>query len=238
MGTRCCWVISTLVNPSLYKSLPYEISEFAPVSLLASAPLVLVVPAGSPYRSLSDLIAAARARPGALSFGSAGAGNTTHLAGELLKETGRLEIVHVPYKGAGPALTDLAAGQIDFVVSGLSGARALIESGKLRALAITGDTRAPALPEVPTFAQAGTPLPDMSLGSWWGLFVPAATPGAVVTQLNQAVTRALASSDLQARLAAQNIRPMSGTPAALGQFVQAESTRWARVLERARIQPQ
>jgi tripartite-type tricarboxylate transporter receptor subunit TctC len=230
--------INLAVNPALYRSLPYDISEFAPVSLLASAPLVLAVSAGSNYRSLNDLIAAARERPGRLSFGSAGAGNTTHLASELLKETRSLDIVHVPYKGAGPALNDLAAGQTDFVITGLSGARALIDAGKIRALAITGQARAVTLPDVPTFAEAGTPLPDMNLGSWWGLFVPAATPESVISTLQQATVRALDQPELRRQLTARNIQPMHSSPSELGRFVASESSRWTQVLRRARIEPQ
>ena len=231
--------INLSVNPSLYRTLPYDgRTELVPVSLVAAAPLVLVVAAGSPYRSLRDLIDAARSRPGKLSFGSAGAGNTTHLASELLKGREKLDAAHVPYKGAGPAINDVAAGQIDWVISGLSGVQSLLQAGKLRALAITGDRRAAALPDVPTFAEAGTPLPEMKLGSWWGVLVPAGTPADVVASLNRSIERAMSGADLKSRLAAQNIETMTSTPAAFGDWIRDEAERWDRVLKAARVQPE
>jgi tripartite-type tricarboxylate transporter receptor subunit TctC len=231
--------INLAVNPSLYKTLPYDVNkELLPVALVAAAPLVLVVNAASPVKSLPELIARAKANPGKLSFGSAGAGNTTHLAPELLKAAAGLDIVHVPYKGIGPALTDLAAGTTDLVVTGVSGATPLLKAGKLRALAITGDRRAAALPDVPTFAEAGTPLPDMSLGSWWGVLVPAGVSRDIVQKLNRGIGEVLNSADLRGRLAGMNINPTHSTPAAFEDFIRAEGTRWARVLQRAKIQPE
>ncbi len=231
--------INLAVNPSLYKTLPYDVNkELLPVALVAAAPLVLVVNAASPVKSLPELIARAKANPGKLSFGSAGAGNTTHLAPELLKAAAGLDIVHVPYKGIGPALTDLAGGTTDLVVTGVSGATPLLKAGKLRALAITGDRRAAALPDVPTFAEAGTPLPDMSLGSWWGVLVPAGVSRDIVQKLNRTIGEALNSQDLRGRLATMNINPTHSTPVAFEDFIRAEGTRWARVLQRAKIQPE
>ena len=231
--------INLAVNPSLYKSLPYDVNkELLPVSLVASAPLVLVVNAAAPVKNLQELISHAKVNPGKLTFGSAGAGNTTHLAPELLKAAAGLSIIHVPYKGIGPALTDLAAGQTDLVVTGISGASPLLKAGKLKALAITGDKRAAALPDVPTFAEAGTPLPDMSLGSWWGVLAPAGISRDIVQKLNRAVGEALGSQELRGKLAGMNINPMHSTPAAFDDFIRAEATRWAAVLQRAKIQPE
>ena len=231
--------INLAVNPSLYKALPYDVNkELVAVSLVAAAPLVLVVNTATPVKNLQELIAHAKANPGRLTFGSAGAGNTTHLAPELLKAAAGLNIVHVPYKGIGPALTDLAAGQTDLVVTGISGASPLLKAGKLKALAITGDKRAAALPDVPTFAEAGTPLPDMSLGSWWGVLAPAGTSRDIVQKLNRAVGEALNSQELRGKLAGMNINPMHSTPAAFDDFIRAEATRWAAVLQRAKIQPE
>ena len=231
--------INLSVNPALYKTLPYDAKmELVPVSMLAAAPLVLVVNAGSPYNTLADLVAAARKSPGKVTFGSAGAGNTTHLVPELLKASQNIEATHVPYKGAGPAVIDLASGQIDFVISGLSGVQALVTAGKLRALAITGDKRASVMPLVPTFAEAGVPLPDAKLGSWWGILVPTGTPRPIIVQLNQAIAKALASPETKARLAAQNIEPMPSTPQVLGDWIKSETDRWTRVLQRAEIKPE
>jgi len=231
--------INLAVNPSLYKALPYDVNkELVAVSLVAAAPLVLVVNTATPVKNLQEFIAHAKANPGRLTFGSAGAGNTTHLAPELLKAAAGLNIVHVPYKGIGPALTDLAAGQTDLVVTGISGASPLLKAGKLKALAITGDKRAAALPDVPTFAEAGTPLPDMSLGSWWGVLTPAGTSRDIIQKLNRAVGEALNSQELRGKLASMNINPMHSTPAAFDDFIRAEATRWAAVLQRAKIQPE
>ncbi len=231
--------INLAVNPSLYKALPYDVNkELVAVSLVAAAPLVLVVNTATPVKNLQEFIAHAKANPGRLTFGSAGAGNTTHLAPELLKAAAGLNIVHVPYKGIGPALTDLAAGQTDLVVTGISGASPLLKAGKLKALAITGDKRAAALPDVPTFAEAGTPLPDMSLGSWWGVLAPAGTSRDIIQKLNRAVGEALNSQELRGKLAGMNINPMHSTPAAFDDFIRAEATRWAAVLQRAKIQPE
>lgn len=231
--------INLAVNPALYKSLPYDASrELAPVALVAAAPLVMVVNTASPAKTLAEFIALAKASPGKLTFGSAGAGNTTHLGPELLKAAAGLDIVHVPYKGIGPALNDLAGGQIQMAITGISGAAPLLKAGKLRALAITGDKRAAALPDVPTFAEAGTPLPDMSLGSWWGVLVPAGTPADIVQKLNRAIGEALNDGGLRGKLAGMNINPMHSTAAAFNDFIRAEGKRWVAVLQRAKIQPE
>lgn len=135
-------------------------------------------------------------------------------------------------------MIDLASGQIDFVISGLSGVQALVAAGKLRALAITGDKRANLMPLVPTFAEAGVPLPDAKLGSWWGILTPTGTPPSIIAQLNQAIAKALASPDTKARLAAQNIEPMASTPQVFDDWIKSETDRWTRVLQRAQIKPE
>jgi tripartite-type tricarboxylate transporter receptor subunit TctC len=231
--------INLAVNPFLYKSLPYDAQkELAPIGLVASAPLVMLVSQNSPARSLQDLMALAKADPGKLTFGSAGAGNTTHLSMELFKAKMGLDIVHVPYKGANPALNDLVAGHVSMMVTGLSGAKSLVEAGKLRALAITGDKRAAVWPQVPTFAEAGAPLPEMKVGSWWGLFAPAGTPSEIVGELSQALNQSLSSADLLQRLRELNIEPMAGTPKELERWVSAEMGTWSQVIKRSGIQPE
>jgi tripartite-type tricarboxylate transporter receptor subunit TctC len=231
--------INLSVNPWLYKSLPYDAKrDFTPIGLIASAPLVMFVNTSSAYKSVQDLVAFAKKNPGKLSFGSAGSGNTTHLAGELLKSSYGLDIMHVPYKGAGPALNDVAGGNIDFVITGLSGGKALMDAGKLRPLAITGDKRAASLPNVPTFAQSGTPLPEMKFGSWWGLFGPAGLPPAVSATLDQALAKALAAPEVRAKLTALNIEATHGSSAMLSQWVASEMENWGAVLKKAKINPE
>jgi tripartite-type tricarboxylate transporter receptor subunit TctC len=231
--------INLAVNPYLYKSLPYDAQkDFAPIGLVASAPLVMLVSQNSPAKSLSELISQAKAEPGKLTFGSAGAGNTTHLSMELFKAKMGLDIVHVPYKGASPALNDLVAGHVSMMVTGLSGAKSLVEAGKLRALAITGDKRAAVWPQVPTFAQAGAPLPEMKVGSWWGLFVPAGTPSEIVAELNRALQQSLSSPDLLQRLRELNIEPLNGSPQELERWVVLEMNTWSQVIKRSGIQPE
>lgn len=180
----------------------------------------------------------AKAEPGKLTFGSAGAGNTTHLSMELFKAKMGLDIVHVPYKGANPALNDLVAGHVSMMVTGLSGAKTLVEAGKLRALAITGDKRAAVWPQVPTFAEAGAPLPEMKVGSWWGLFAPAGTSPEIVAELHRALTQCLASPDVLQRLRELNIEPASGTSRDLDRWVGAEMSTWSQVIKRSGIQPE
>ena len=229
--------INLAVNPSLYKSLPYDFKTgFIPVSMVAVAPLVLVVKADTPYTSLDALITTARKNPGKLTFGSAGAGNTTHLIPELLKASQNLDITHIPYKGAGPAVTDLASGQIDFVISGLSGVQSLIQAGKLRALAITGDRRSALLPQVSTFSEAGYPLPEVKLGSWWGVLLPQQTPQPIVSQMHAAIVKAMATADVKNRLQVQNIESMTSSPDVFLDWINSESDRWSKILQRAKVQ--
>jgi tripartite-type tricarboxylate transporter receptor subunit TctC len=185
---------------------------------------------------MAELIAQAKAQAGQMNFGSAGAGNTTHLAMELLKTKYGLDIAHVPYKGANPALNDLVAGHINMMVTGLSGAKSLVDSGRLRALAITGDKRAASLPAVPTFEQAGFPLAEMKIGSWWGVVAPAGTPSEAIQQLNAALNVSLNSSELKAKLHDLNIEPLGGSGADLDKWMGAEVQTWSNVIKKAAIQ--
>ena len=229
--------INLVVNPFLYKNLSFDPErDFVSVGLVASAPLVLLVSENSGSKTMSDLVNKAKAQPGVMNFGSAGAGNTTHLAMELLKAKYGLDIIHVPYKGANPALNDLVAGHVNMMVTGLSGAKSLVEGARLRALAITGDKRATSLPAVPTFEQAGFPLPEMKIGSWWGIVAPSGTPSEVVQQLNAALNTSLASPELKAKLRELNIDPLGGTGADLDRWMAGEVHTWSNVIKKASIQ--
>ena len=228
--------INHAVNPGLYKSLPYDSrNDFTPIGLIASASLALIVNASLPARSAQEFIELAKNQPGKLSYGSAGAGNLTHLAPELFKVKYGLDVLHVPYKGAGPALTDLVAGQTSFVIMGLSATKAFIDSGKLRALAITGDKRARSMPNLPTFAEAGVPLPEMKVGSWWGLAGPARLPREIVVKLNRSLAHTLLAPEVRARLEALNIDAIQSSPEAFADWMNAQADTWADVVRRAKI---
>ena len=217
------------VNKFLYGKLSFDpVKDFAPVSLVAVVPNVLVVPAGSSARSVADVIAQAKAKPDALNYASAGNGTTLHLSGELFASMAKVELTHVPYKGSGPAITDLLGGQVDLMFDSLTSARPHIESGKLRALAVTTRTRASTLPAVPTIAEAG--VPGYELAPWYAVYVPAATPQPVVAKLNQALLDALRKPEVQQRLAAIGAEPVGSTPEALRAHLQSEMDKWGRVI--------
>ncbi len=232
--------LTLATNPSLMKQMPFDpLKALTPIAPLATAPLVLVVNPSFPANSLKELVSYAQANPGKVSNGTAGSGNLTHLAGEVLKRAVDMDIQQVPYKGSGPALTDLVGNQISMVVTGLSSAKGFIEGKRLKALAITGTARSPKMPEIPTFSEAsGLPLPELNLGSWWGVFAPANVPEPVAEALNQAVQRALTDPDLRARLAEMNIDPRPGSRADMGKLLKDETQTWDRVIKQAGIQPQ
>ncbi len=217
------------VNRYLYGKLSFDpVKDFAPVSLVAVVPNVLVVPAANPARSVADLIAQAKAHPGKLAYASAGNGTTLHLAGELFASMAKVDLLHVPYKGSGPAVTDLLGGQVDMMFDSLTSARPHIESGKLRALAVTTRSRAAALAGVPTLAEAG--VPGYELSPWYAVYLPAGTPAPVVAALQQALAEALRLPDVRRRLAAIGAEPVGGTPEALRAHLQAEMEKWGRVI--------
>ena len=231
--------ISLVINPSLRKSIPYDVrKDFTPIGLAGAAPLILVVNASFPGKDLQQLIDYAKKTPGKLTYGSGGIGNTTHLIPEMFKEKYGLDILHVPYKGSGLAVTDLVAGRVSLAVIGLSVARSFIDSGKLRVLAVTSGKRTAALPGVPTFAEAGAPLSDGGLGSWWGLFGPPGLPREITVQLNQALAKALAQPGLHERLTKLNIEPATSTPEAFAEWIDKEINMWGGVVRRANIKPE
>lgn len=217
-------------NASLYSNLNYDPrKDFTPISLLASAPNVIVTHPGLPVNSVEELLKHAAKQPDGVNFGSAGAGASSHLAGELLKEIAGIQMTHVPYKGGAPALVDLASGRLDLMVIPLPEAISLINAGKLKALALASGQRSPLLPDVPTTKEAG--LDDFEVGSWYGLLAPANTPPETVQKIGAAVNEALQSEKVRTAFQAQGIELVGSDAATFGKFLEDETARWARVIE-------
>ncbi|MDQ0081818.1 Tripartite-type tricarboxylate transporter, receptor component TctC [Variovorax sp. YR752] len=215
-------------NPYLYKRTGFDpIKDFTPVASLAVIPSVMVVAAASPYKTPADIVSAARAKPGSLSYGSGGVGNSAHLAGELFKSVARIDAIHVPYKGSSPALTDVMAGQLDYMLD--TGAYGQIKGGKIRAIAVASDKRHPMLPGVPTFDELG--IKGMHMNAWYGLAAPAGTPSAVVDRLNAAVQTAFRTGDLGKRLADIGAEVRPGDAASFAAFWKSELDRYAGLVK-------
>jgi len=225
---------SFAVNPSLQPKLPYDsLKDLAPVIHLAAAPVLLVVHPSVPAKTLKELVALAKTKPGLLAYASGGNGASTHLAGELFKMVAGVDIVHVPYKGTGPAIADVVAGQVQMNFAGISSGRSFVEAGRLRALAVTGETRNPAMPDVPTFTEAG--FPGVDAGTNWGLFAPAGTPPAIIARLNTEFNRALRLPDVQSRITDLGYEAVGGTPEQWAAAERAEMDKWAKVVKAAHI---
>jgi tripartite-type tricarboxylate transporter receptor subunit TctC len=216
------------------KTLPYHaIKDFAPVSLVAQGPLTLVVNRALPVNGLKELVALAKARPGQLNFASSGSGGTMHLAGELLKSVAKIDIVHVPYKGGAPALTDVLGGQVEMTFVGAPASMPFIRSGRLKVLAVTTTKRSAALPDVPTVAELG--FPGYELAAWYGVLAPARTPAAIVTQLSADFAKALTVADVREKLLALGIEPVGSTPTEFGTHLANEIARWAPIIAKAGV---
>jgi tripartite-type tricarboxylate transporter receptor subunit TctC len=221
-------------NTSIYKKLPYDpVKSFLPVALLGSGPGVLVINPGLPVNSVTELIAFAKDRPGKLNNASAGVGSFQHLASELFRIQAGIQWLHVPYKGGGPAMMDLIAGQADVSVGSLIQMLPHIRSGKLKALGTTGAKRSPVLPDVPTVAEAG--VPGFEATNWWGLLAPAGTPPAIVDRMHQEVGAVQASAETKKRFETEGAEAREMSPAEFGAFIAAETTKWARVVKEAGI---
>ena len=221
------------INASLYK-MPYDIlKDLAPITYTANIANVLVVTPTLAAKDVREMIAIARTRPGQLTFGSSGTGGAPHMAVELFKLLAKVNVVHVPYKGGGPAMADLVSGQISGSFSSMPSSIAFIKSGKLRALGISGTTRSPALPEVPTVSEAG--VSGFSVLDWQGLFTTAKTPPEIVNKLNAETVRILALPDVVDRLTAAGVDIQTTTPKAWGDFVAAEITKWGKVVKEAGV---
>jgi len=229
MGT-----VSNTVNPALIKDLPFDFeTDVAPIALVGTVPNVLVVHPSVHAASVAELVALAKARPGQLTYGSAGTGTILHLSGELFNAMAGVKLLHVPYKGSSQAMTDLLGGQITAMFAPVSTALPHVRAGTVRALAVTGATRAPVLPEVPTMVELG--YATFVTGVWCGLVAPKATPRAVIDRLAAVVERAQASPDVTGPFAAQGIDVLRGGPDALGRTIHDETVKWAGVLERAGV---
>jgi tripartite-type tricarboxylate transporter receptor subunit TctC len=222
------------INPALMSKLPYDpVRDFAPVSLMVINPQILVVNNGIPVNSVKELIAYARARPGQLNYASVGRGSPNHLGMELLKALAGIDMVHVPYKGTGPAVTDLLSGQVQLMFNSMPSVLPLVKSGKLKGLAVGSTQRSPAAPDVPTVAEAG--VPGFENVTWYGMFAPAKTPGDIVTKLNTQVVKILTDPEMAQRMASQGAEPRGTTPEELAKFMRVESERWKKVIKSAGI---
>jgi tripartite-type tricarboxylate transporter receptor subunit TctC len=224
------------VNATLYPKLPYDsLRDFAPVAPLSTGPGLVVVAPSLPVKSIAELIEAARTHRIELFFASAGTGAPSHLAGELFKLMARIDMTHVPYKGMAAGITDLVAGRVQLSIPTIPGALPLARSGKLRALAVTGDKRSPAAPEIPTVAEAG--LPGYSATNWYGIAAPARTPPQIIAQLNEQLTRAMTATDTRERMSDIGMEPTTGTTARFAEFVKAEIAKWAKVVKTTGLKP-
>jgi tripartite-type tricarboxylate transporter receptor subunit TctC len=225
---------SHTINPVLYK-LPFNTErDFAPISLVASLPQILAANPNVPVKNVQELIAAAKAQPGRLTFGSVGNGSPSHIAGELLKLKAGIDITHVPYKGGGPAVADALGGQVQFIIVSIPAAMAYVRSGRLRPLAVTTLKRSPAAPDVPTVAEA-TGFSDYEVDSWYALFAPAGTPQAIVDRLAQEVARAVQLPEVKQKLLEQGADAVGSSPAELDRVVKSELKKWAQVVRDAKI---
>src|SRR5688572_18634979 len=217
------------INPSLYSKMPFDtLRDFAAISQLTSMPQLLVVHPSVPVKSVKELIAYAKARPGQLNFASGGAGTAIHLAGELFKTMAGVEMVHIAYKGSAPAMTDLISGQVTVMFDQILTALPHVKSGRLRALAVTTEKRSPAAPQIPTIAEAA--LPGYAVTTWHGLLAPAGTPREIVNRLSSETARALQSPDIRDRFAAQGVDPISSTPEQFAAMMKSELEKWRKVI--------
>jgi tripartite-type tricarboxylate transporter receptor subunit TctC len=229
MGT-----FANAVNPSLYAKLSYDPhKDFAAVSLIARSFNLVVVNPASPIKSIADLIAAAKAEPDRLSYGTYGTGTSAHLAGELFKHMAGVKLTTVPYKGAAPAITDLLGGQIHVIFTTVASAASLVEAGQLRAIAVTSAKRSPAFPQLPTVAEAG--VPGYAAEAWYGLYAPAKTPPEIIDRLNKVVAKAVQSDAFQKLSVNEGLVMVAGTPAQLDSYFAGEEARWRKLIQDAGI---
>jgi tripartite-type tricarboxylate transporter receptor subunit TctC len=227
-------IAALAVLPSLVAKLPYDpVRDFAPISLAAIAPNLLVVHPSLPVRNVKELVALARSRPGELQFSSVGSGSVQHIAGEMFKLQAKVSMLHVPYKGSGQSIIDLVAGQIHMDFGAIPPVLSHVKSGRLRSIAVTSETRFSLLPEIPTIAESGLPGFDMS--TWWGLVAPAGVPKEVVPRLHTETARLLRQQDVREKLANVGAEAVGNSPEEFAAFIRAERTKYARVVKDAQI---
>ncbi len=221
------------INPALYKKLPFDsVRDFAPISILVSVSGIVVAHPSLKVGTMNELIALARAKPGALTYATSGTGSPGHLAGELLKTLAKIDMLHVPYKGGAPAMADLLGGQVNTMFATVSTAVPHLKSGKLKGLAVTSSRRAAALPEVPTVAEA-TGFRSYEANNWYGMLAPAQTPAAIIGRLNTELHAALKQPDVRSKLLAQGLETSPSTPAEFSAYLKSEIVKWARVAKEA-----
>jgi len=229
--------VANAIGATLYPKLSYDlITSFAPVIQLATTPYVLLAHPTVPAKNTAELIALAKARPGQLNYASAGGGSATHLSGELLKSMAGVNIVHVPYKGTGPAVTALLSGEVDLYFATVPAALPLVEAKKLRALGVTSARRSPLMRDVPAIAEAG--LKGYETSTWHGILAPAATPADIVVKLNAEIARTLAQPAVKERLVGQGLDPVGGTPEQFGAYLKTEISKWAVVVKASGARPE
>jgi tripartite-type tricarboxylate transporter receptor subunit TctC len=222
-------VATHAINPTLYASMPYDaIRDFIPVTQVASTPNVLVVNPSVPADNVREFVAYAKANPGKLNFGSGSTGSAGHLAGELFKTMAGIDMTHVPYKGAAPALNDLIGGQIQLMFDNLASSLAQVRAGRIKALAVTTAQRSAFAPEIPTISESG--LPGFDISTWFGIFVPAGTPREAVDRLHAEFTRALAAPDIREKMLALGAEPVGSKPEEFAAYIRAEADKYARVI--------
>ncbi len=225
---------SIAVNPSLRKDMPYDaLKDLEPVNLLATAPVILVAHPKVTAQTLQELVTLAKAQPGKFNYASGGNGASTHLGGELLKLVAGIDVIHVPYKGTGPAMNDLIGGHVDVMFSGISSARPHLDAGALRALAVTGEQRNPAVPEVPTFAEAG--FGGVTASTYWGVLAPRGTPKEVVDRVSTELAKAMRDPEIISRIALLGYLPIGGGPADYAANLRSEIKKWGEVITRANV---
>ncbi|MGE8375000.1 MAG: Bug family tripartite tricarboxylate transporter substrate binding protein [Diaphorobacter nitroreducens] len=218
------------INQSLYKKMPFDpVKDFAPLSRVATVPNLLVAHPSQPFKTVKELIAYAKANPGKITFGSPGSGASPHVSGELFKSMTGTDLLHIPYKGSAPAMTDLLGGQTSVMFDNMPSAIQHVRSGKLRPIAVTTAKRSPELPDVPTIAEAG--VPGYEATSWFGMFAPAGTPKPVLDKLHAALIKVLNQADVKKKIAEQGGDVVAETPAQFAAFIQAESVKWGKVVK-------
>lgn len=223
------------INPSLVPKLPYNNeTAFVPITLIGKGPNVLVVRADSPIKSVKDLIAAAKAKPGTLNYASQGNGTSAHLAGEMFTNLAKVDMTHVPYRGAGPAITDLLGGQVDMIFGTAAAVSTFVDSGKLRAIAVTSAQPSAALKGVPTIAET---VPGYVVESWYGLYAPAGTPPDVIAKLNAAAKKAAHSPEFSKKIEHEGLAVVASEPAEFDRYVKAEEARWRKIVKENNIKP-